>query len=302
MIRGRRLSQGRFGPLRGNIVLSRATSPYAVGERLKVTKRSGEVEEFDRAKTKVAVMRAGASADEAENIINRLLPRLYDGITTEEVYRQIRAMLSARTAARYGLKKAILALGPDGHHFETLVFRLFQAMNYQARVRETIQGKCVTHEIDVMMEKDQKRYMVECKFHNSLSVKCSIQTALYTYGRFLDVDAANDLQCPFLVTNTRFSSDVVKYADCICMKLIGWKQPEQGGLEELIERYGLYPVTMLDLKRSDIRTLLEKDLVLVKDIVVRQEEVIRCLGRDSAQRAFQAAEALGFDRNRGSDH
>jgi ATP cone domain/Restriction endonuclease len=262
---------------------------------LKVTKRSGEIEEFDRAKTKVAVMRAGASSEDADDIIERLMPRLYDGITTEEVYRLVRAMLNARTAARYGLKKAILALGPDGRNFETLVFRLFQAMGFQAKVRETVQGKCVSHEIDVTLEKDDVRYMVECKFHNSLSIKCAIQTALYTYGRFLDVDAAFDLQCPYLVTNTRFTSEVVKYADCVCIRLLGWRQPEQGGLEELLERYRLYPVTILDLKRSDIRMLLEKDMVLVKDILERREEVTRILGRNSAQTAFQAAEALGFD-------
>ena len=279
----------------GNIDLSPASSQYVVGERLKVTKRSGETEEFDRAKTKVAVIRAGASSEEADDIIDRLMPRLYDGITTEEVYRHVRAMLNARTAVRFGLKKAILALGPDGRNFETLVFRLFQAMGFQAKVRETVQGKCITHEIDITLEKENVRYMVECKFHNSLSIKCAIQTALYTYGRFLDVDAAFDLQCPYLVTNTRFTSEVVKYSECVCIRLLGWRQPEQGGLEELLERYRLYPVTILDLKRTDIRTLLEKDMVLVKDILERRDDVIRMLGRDSAQTAFHAAEALGFD-------
>jgi hypothetical protein len=262
---------------------------------LKVTKRSGDVEDFDRSKTRTAVMRAGASPAEADQIVDRLMPRLYEGITTEEIYRQVRAMLDARSATRFGLKKAILALGPDGRNFETLVFHLFQAMGYQARVREIVQGKCITHEIDVTLEKDQERYMVECKFHNSLSMKCAIQTALYTYGRYLDVDAAFDLKCPYLVTNTRFSSEVVKYADCISMRLIGWKYPEQGGLEELIERYRLYPITMLDLKKSEIRTLLEKDMVLVADVMRRKNDVILSLGRDAAQNAFQKAEALGFE-------
>jgi hypothetical protein len=259
-----------------------------------VTKRSGEIEEFDRSKTKAAIMRSGTSVEEADEIIGRLEPKLYDRISTEEIYRQIRAMLNVRSATRYGLKKAILALGPDGRNFETLVFRLFQAMGYDAKVRMLVQGKCLSHEIDVTLEKDQKRYMVECKFHNSLAMKCSIQTALYTYGRFLDVDAAFDLQFPYLVTNTRFTSEVNKYADCISMRLIGWNYPEHGSLEELIERYRLYPVTILDLKRSDVRMLLEKDMVLVSDILDRRDEVIRSLGRDVAQMAFHAAEELGF--------
>ena len=264
------------------------------GERTRVKKRSGESEEYDRSKAKTAIIRAGSSAEEAEVILAKLEPGLYDGITTEEIYRRVRALLNEHSATRYGLKKAILALGPEGRNFETLIYRLFQSMGYDAKVRQTIQGKCVSHEIDVTMEKDGKRYMAECKFHNSLSMKCAIQTALYTYGRFLDVDASCDLKCPYLVTNTRFTSEVTKYADCVCMSLIGWKYPENVGLETLIERYRLYPVTMLDLRKSEVRVLLEKDLVLISDMLQKRDEVIRSLGRDTADRAFRAAEALGF--------
>jgi hypothetical protein len=167
-------------------------------------------------------------------------------------------------------------------------------MGYDAKVRQTIQGKCITHEIDVIMEKEGKRYLAECKFHNSLSLKCAIQTALYTYGRYLDVDATCDLECPYLVTNTRFTSEVTKYADCVGISLIGWKYPENGGLETLIEQYRLYPVTMLDLRKSEIRALLEKDMVMISDLMVKRDEVIRSLGKDSARKAFLAAEALGF--------
>jgi hypothetical protein len=259
-----------------------------------VIKRSGESEEYDRSKTLTAIMRAGSSAEEAQTILVKLEAKLYDGITTEEIYRRVRALLNERSAIRFGLKKAILALGPEGRNFETLIYRLFQAMGYEAKVRQTVQGRCITHEVDVMMEKDGNKYMVECKFHNSLSLKCAIQTALYTYGRYLDVDAACDLKCPYLVTNTRFTSEVTKYADCVCMSLIGWKYPETGGLETLIEQYQLYPVTILDLRKTEIRSLLEKDIVLVSDLLHKREEVIRSLGMDSAQKAFRAAEALGF--------
>ena len=278
----------------GNSDLSSASARILAGENTRVIKRSGESEEYDPSKTMTAIIRSGSSADEAEGILAKLEPNLYDGITTEEIYRRVRALLNEHSAIRYGLKKAILALGPEGRNFETLIYRLFQAMGYEAKVRQTIQGKCITHEIDVIMEKADKRYMAECKFHNSLSLKCAIQTALYTYGRFLDVDAACDLQCPYLVTNTRFTSEVTKYADCVCMSLIGWKYPENGGLETLIEQYRLYPITMLDLRKTEIRMLLDKDMVLISDLFEKRDEVIRSLGRDTAQRAFRAAEALGF--------
>jgi ATP cone domain/Restriction endonuclease len=275
-----------------NSDLSFAGARVNAGEITRVTKRSGEMEEFDRSKTMAAIMRAGTTKEDARDILIKLEPMLYDGITTEEIYARVRSMLNARTAARFGLKKAILALGPEGHNFETLVHRLFQAMGYQAKVREIVQGKCLTHEVDVMMEKDELRYMAECKFHNSLALKCSIQTALYTYGRFLDVDAACDLQCPYLVTNTRFSSDVVRYADCICMRLIGWNYPEQGGLEHLIEKYRLYPVTMLDLRKYDIRTLLDNDIVLLSDVLDKRDVVIGLLGREGYAKVARMAESL----------
>jgi hypothetical protein len=51
---------------------------------------------------------------------------------------------------------------------------------------------------------------------------------------------------------------------------------------------------MLDLRKSEIRTLLGSDVVLVTDMLERRDDVIRSLGCDAAQRAFQAAEALGF--------
>ena len=261
-------------------------------------KRSGESEEYDRSKTRTAIIRAGTPEDQADEVLVKLESKLYDGITTEEIYRQVRTLLNERSATRYGLKKAILALGPEGRNCETLIYRLFQAMGYDAKVRQTVQGKCVTHEVDVMMEKGDDRYMVECKFHNSLSLKCAIQTALYTYGRFLDLDAACDLRSPFLVTNTRFTSDVTKYAECIGMSLIGWKYPEDGGLETLIERYRLYPVTILDLRKTESRALLDKDIVLVREMMDRRDEVVSILGRDVAQKAFREADELGFEEGR----
>jgi hypothetical protein len=63
------------------------------GENTKVIKRSGESEEYDRSKTMTAIIRSGTTADEAEGILAKLEPKLYDGITTEEIYRRVRALL-----------------------------------------------------------------------------------------------------------------------------------------------------------------------------------------------------------------
>jgi hypothetical protein len=94
---------------------------------MKVVKRSGEREEFDRRKTIAAVMRAGVTPEEAEGIVQRLETQLYEGITTEEIYRRVHEMLQGRKAARYSLKKALLRLGPEDAGLESLAtkHRLF---------------------------------------------------------------------------------------------------------------------------------------------------------------------------------
>jgi hypothetical protein len=257
-----------------------------------VIKRSGEREEFDPDKTRLAIMRSGVSAGEADDILDRLLGQLYDGITTEEVYRRVRALLAADTKTRFGLKKAIMNLGPEGHHFESFIGLLFQEMGHKVKVREVAQGRCVQHELDVLAENAEHRYMVECKFHNSLGIKCTIQTALYTYGRFLDLQERLKLSKPWLVTNTRFSSEVVQYGECVGMGLLGWRYPEGEGLEILVERHRLYPVTILELRRAEIRTLLDNDFILVKDVLCQQERVLSLLPRQNGERLIAQAKGL----------
>lgn len=259
---------------------------------MRVVKRSGEVEEFDPGKARNAIVRAGASPDEADRVLEKVEPHLYDGITTEELYRRIRAQLPSPKAQRYSLKKAIMLLGPDGHAFESLMGRLFERMGYEVRVRQIMKGRCVEHEVDLIILKDGIRSVVECKFHNSLGTKSTIQEALYTWGRFLDLKDGNGLDMPWLVTNTRFSSDVVRYGKCMGMHLIGWKYPEDGGLEQLIDRVKLYPVTLLDLRRSEQRTLIGHDFVVCQDILLRKGELLSMLPRDAGERILRKAEDL----------
>jgi len=257
-----------------------------------VVKRSGEREAFDPAKVRASIIRSGTSNSDAEKVMEQLKPHLYDGMTTEEIYRTVNKMLDAERKVRFGLKKAILNLGPDGYRFEDFVARLFQAQGYDTKVRQSIPGQCVTHEVDVVLQKDDKRAMVECKFHNSQGIKCGIQTVLYTYGRFLDLSHVEQLDDVWLVTNTRFSSDVVHYAECMNIKLLGWKYPEVNGLETLIEAQRLYPVTVLDLRRPDIMTLLDHDIVLVKDLMDQIELVKKLLPGREMDRIIHEAQSL----------
>lgn len=257
---------------------------------MRVVKRSGEMEEFDPAKAINAILRVGTSPEEARAILEAVKPRLYDGMTTEELYRHIRSEMSSCQAIRFSLKKAFILLGPDGHPFETIMARIFQEMGYHTEVRQILKGRCVTHEVDVVITKDGVRGTVECKFHNSQGIKSSIQEALYTYGRFLDLRESNGVNAPWLVTNTKFTSDVVRYAKCVGINLIGWNYPESGGLEELVQRANIYPLTVLDIRRGEQRTLLEHDFVICRDILERKADVMRLFPKENAERVIRKAE------------
>lgn len=260
---------------------------------MRVVKRSGETEEFDPAKAINAILRAGLSQEDAERLMEEVRPRLYDGMSTEELYRIIRSRLPSCNASRYSLKKAILLMGPDGHSFETLVGRVFQELGYHVEVRQLLKGHCVTHEVDLVISKGSSKGMVECKYHNAPNYKSSIQEALYTYSRFLDLKDSHGFDAPWLVTNTKFSGDVVQYARCVGMRTICWKCTEEKGLERLVEKASVYPVTVLSLRKNEWRNLLDHDLVLCRDLIERKEEVRRLFPRETADRVIaKAAEFL----------
>lgn len=261
---------------------------------MQVIKRSGEREEFERDKALRAILRADVDEAEAEAIVRRLEAQLYDGISTEEIYRRIHQMLQGRKAARYSLKKALLRLGPEGENFETYVARVFSAQGFEASNRLMLQGRCVEHEVDVLMDKGGERVMVECKFHNSLGTKSNIQCALYVYARFLDLKEKEGLDRPLLVTNTRFTSDVERYARCVGMEVLGWGVPQGRGLEQLATVHRIFPVTMLEMRRGDQVTLLAHRFITVDDVLARKRDLSTLLSKESAQDIErQARDVLG---------
>ncbi|HIH77010.1 MAG TPA: hypothetical protein HA343_06845, partial [Methanomassiliicoccales archaeon] len=70
---------------------------------MRVVKRSGEVEEFDPAKALNAILRVGTSPEEAQAILESVRPHLYDGMTTEELYRHIRSHMGRCEASKFSL-------------------------------------------------------------------------------------------------------------------------------------------------------------------------------------------------------
>ncbi len=248
-------------------------------EKILVKKQSGEKEAFDPDKLHNSLRRAGASAQLAREVEKGLRPYLSDGITTNAVYRkafQLLRKMKRSTAARYSLKRAIMELGPSGYAFEQLVGLLLESMGYTVEVGQMVQGRCVQHEVDVVAYNDHQQFMVECKYYNSQGKNCNVRVPLYIQARFQDIQqrwkSSPGLQKRsfhgFVVTNTRFTTDAMDYGRCVGLRMVSWDYPAKESLKELIERSGLFPVTVLTLlNKKQKQALLNQEVVLCRQLL-----------------------------------
>lgn len=237
---------------------------------IRVRKRNGEYAAFDIEKLRNALKRSGATESETAEIVEQLTPSLFEGITTKRIYEIAYSLLrkrSHRVAGRYRLKKAIMDLGPTGYPFEHFVGKLFEADGYTTKTGVFVKGNCVQHEVDVVAEKDNKRYMVECKFHGDSRKKSDVKVALYIHSRFLDIknqwqkeELSNDKTFTgMIVTNTRFSQDAMQYGKCVGLKVVSWDYPAGNSLKDWIDRSGYHPITSLaSLRTKEKQFLLRK--------------------------------------------
>jgi hypothetical protein len=245
-----------------------------------VTKSSGEKELFSMRKLRHSLERARARPDEIEEILALLTPKLYEGVSTKKIYSEAFRILrrhSRPLAARYHLKNGIMELGPSGFPFEKFVAKLFEHENYTVAVGQIVKGKCVDHEVDVVAKNDKEVVMVECKYHNTAGIKVNVKTTLYVNSRFEDILDGKTIHDPKkfkgrLITNSKFTIDAINYGRCRGIYLISWNYPSKGGLRDLIDQSGLYPLTCLtSLTMHEKKWLLENNKVLVSEIYQDQD-------------------------------
>jgi hypothetical protein len=238
-------------------------------------------EPFSEQKVMDSIRRARIPHQLRGEVLTHVKSKLYEGISTREIYQHILEFLDRSPRpyikTRYSLKESIMQLGPTGYPFEDFISKLLETQGYITKVRQLIPGRCVTHEIDVIAEKNEKRAMIEAKFHNSPGVRSEIHVALYTQARFEDIKERNSIDEAWLVTNTKTTIDANTYANCAGMRVLSWDYPVGEGLRELIEEAKLHPITMLTtLSQSQKMTLLENHIVLCKDIL-KDEKLVDML-------------------------
>lgn len=251
--------------------------------QISIIKNDGERVLFDREKLVTALKNSGADDNQVGRVVSKVESKLYDGISSRKIYQMAHALLrkeSHRSAGRYRLKKAIFELGPSGFPFETFVGKLFESFGYEVKTGQHIKGNCVQHEVDVVAIKPGEQIIVECKFHSDYRGKTNVQVPLYIDSRFRDIEAEwtrekryeNLNVRGFVVTNSRFTLDAIQYAECAGLGLISWDYPEESSLKHYIDESGLHPLTSLhSLKKHEQKSLLEKGIVLSRDLLVRTD-------------------------------
>jgi hypothetical protein len=237
---------------------------------MEIIKASGDKAIFKKSKIEKTAILAGAPKKLAKEVANKVEKKIHKGTKTSEILNLTLKFLKVRPeiAARYDLKRAIMSLGPSGFPFEEFFSQVLKHYGYKTTVGNLIKGKAVRHEIDIVAKK-KKSYMIEAKYHNSPGVHTDTKVAMYTYARFLDLKSnpKNIFEEPWLVTNTRCTSRAIKYSEGVGLKIISWKYPREGNLQQLLEDKGLYPITIFKTISKDTKEKLFKaKIVLANDL------------------------------------
>jgi len=248
-----------------------------------IIKANGIREVFDSNKLLYSLKRSGATEEVAQKIAAHITKEVKDGMSTNEIYKHAFYLLHKEqepVALRYSLRRSLMDLGPSGFPFEKFIAEIFRKKGYTVETGKIVRGKCVEHEVDVLAYNENKVIMVEAKYHNQLGIKSDIKVALYVKARFDDLMATTfdiggqkrKMDEGWLITNTKFSSSAIQYAECQRLKIIGWNYPGDNSLVRMVEDSNLHPLTCLSsLKTSEKQALMNKGVVLCNTVKDKPE-------------------------------
>ena len=240
-----------------------------------------EKEKFSFQKVYKSALRAGAGKGLAREIAKIIQSDVFSGMRTSDIYKRVRKLLARKNSnagLRFSLKQAIKKLGPTGFPFEKYVGQMFEEMGFEVRLNQLLSGKCVQgYEIDFLAEKDNILYIGECKYRNLQSNRVDTNVVLANHSRFLDILSGAFLMSgkyknfdkkTIIVTNTKFTSRAKQYAKCVDTKLLGWKEPKNNGLENIIEKQKFYPITILPSLKSHVKeAFVSQKMMLARDVL-----------------------------------
>lgn len=246
-------------------------------DRHMIRKADGTQEPFSEKKLIESLRQSGANVNDS-SFVQHIVDKAKAAETTEHIFDMTREVLmdaKGGIAARYSIKRAVLALGPTGFPFEAYMAEVFKAHGARSVITDvTVNGKCVPHEIDILFELQGRRVGIESKFHNSLGTKTDIKDILYVHARYHDLAVARNSRVDegWLISNTRMTTHAMQYALCSGIIAIGWDHPRGKGIQQLIEAVGLHPITTLTtLTVEEQHRMIADGIVVVKSLRDRRD-------------------------------
>lgn len=244
---------------------------------MKITKSSGVQEPFKKSKFCQSLREAGADKTTIDQVCEKIARGMKPGMSTSQLFRRASRYLTKQNpevAARYSLKKGIAALGPAGFIFEQFVETLLRELGYVTERNVMVSGACITHEVDVLAKHDTQHFLIEAKYHNKSGIKTPLDVVMYADARLADIEKKQKTQESeknehrmWIITNTKVSSSGIQYARCKNITVTGWDYPENEGLEDLITRYALYPVTILpSVGKFEREQFAKHNMMLARDL------------------------------------
>lgn len=221
---------------------------------------------------------------EIEDVLRDVRTNIRSGVSTRDVATEVDRAIFQRNRAvamKYGLKQALQRLGPAGYQFEKYLAALLQATGYITELPEEYQGGCVRQEVDVVAVKGAQASAIEAKLRQESSDVIDLKIVLTAYARFLDLlDGAALHRCPkfdrfWVMTNGHFSEPAMMYAKCKGMPLTGWNYPDGQGLNAIIDRTGLYPLTIVrELSMKELHAFSQADIMLCQQLTNDEAESV----------------------------
>ena len=245
-----------------------------------VVKWDGRREHFQRGKIIKTLMRIGASRSVAEEIARRIEEEAYDGISTREILEAAFKHLSEYEPAvslRRDLKSALGALRPKPD-FEEYIRILLRGRGHRVEGNRILRGRCATHEVDGIIHMGGETLYLEVKHHSNSHTYTSFEVALAAKAKWDDLIEGYRMGLnPYridgvlIATNTKLTMHASRYADCVGIKYLGWNTPESGGIDQLIEETGHYPITMLrSLSEGELESLSAGGILTLKQLLSAQ--------------------------------
>lgn len=269
---------------------------------IQILKASGEKEAFKKEKLIHSLKRSGADSTEVASVVQEMDEWMFDGVSSKDIYKKAFSLLKKKrlgAAARYRLKQAMMEMGPTGYPFEIFIGQIFKSLGYDVEVGITLDGVCVTHEVDVIATKGLTQCFVECKYYQRTGKNANVQVPLYIRSRVNDLIDKRRQSTRWdafqfegwIATNTRFTLDAISYGVCSGLNLLSWDYPEGNSLREIVDRERIFPITVLTkLTQADKEKLMEMGIVICRQLS-EKKHLLDEMGWDERKRKRVLKEA-----------